>query len=84
MTEIVLKAKALCLGGEGVSGRNWGRVISLAYKVENLWEAGRGEWPCCLGTPRNPVESLGASVSQREGWELPCCARRIWVAGALS
>ena len=42
MTEIVLKAKALCLGGEGVSGRNRGRVISLACKVENLWEAGRG------------------------------------------
>lgn len=48
MTEIVLKAKALRLGGEGVSGRSWGRVVSLACKVENLWEAGRGCWPHCL------------------------------------
>lgn len=29
-TEIVLKAKLLSLGGEGVSGRSWGGGLSLS------------------------------------------------------
>lgn len=62
--------------GRGGSVRQeLGKSHQFSIQSGKLWEAGRGEWPCCLGTPRNPVESLGASVSQREWPGASCCAR---------
>lgn len=48
-TEIVLKAKLSSLGGEGVSGRSWGRGVILAPEVGRLW-------PGCLWPPAIPVK----------------------------